>query len=182
MKVSQPQLPHRGEQYLPAFPCPRRKRAITLIHVRKAHVKVAYFLSFPDHLGHRAQDVAALPHFTLQVKEHEGSSKEGRVFIQQELPTGFIFLHVSSQKQLSQPPGTSHSFSSSSALFVERPCSHILNSSLHRDKLSMLSLVMLQGGGRILRELGKQHMRGIELPALHHLVLVPLCFNGITHF
>lgn len=99
--------------------------------------------SLPDHLGHRAQDAAPLPHFILQVKEHEGSSKEGCAFIQQELLTCCIFLHVSSQKQLSQPPGTSHSFHSSSALFVQCPCSHTLNSALHRDKLSMLSLVML---------------------------------------
>lgn len=53
---------------------------------------------------------------------------------------------------MSQPPRTSHSFNKSSVLFVQRPCSRTLNSSLRRDKLSMPSLVMLQGGELTLQE------------------------------
>lgn len=155
--------------------CPRWEHATTLIHVKTA--------CFHCSSGTQISGVPTLPHLTLQVKEHEGSSKERCVFIQQELLTCFIFfLHVSSHKQMSQPPGTSRSFNSSSALFVQHPCSHTLNSSLHRDKLSMLSLVMLQGAGADSPGTRRTVHERDKIATLQLLVLVPLCFNRTTCF
>lgn len=103
---------------------------------------------FTAHPAHRSQEFQLCPiSHSWWRNTRAAQKKDVFSFNKSSWLALFFFLHVSSHKQMSQPPGTSHSFNSSSALFVQCPCSHTLNSSLHRDKLSMLSLVMLQGGG-----------------------------------
>ena len=65
-------------------------------HPHEKSPRESCLFSLPNHPGHRAQYTATLPHFSLslQVKECGGSSKGGCVFIQQELPTCFICLHI----------------------------------------------------------------------------------------